>query len=94
MRKYNLISSLFWLASAVGALIVLTFVFRRDGGVAFSTGDLFLPGSVAGGVLDYAFSDRLTSRMPGWEAISWQVVIFLPLAAAANARGTSMAIST
>ncbi len=74
----------FWLASAVGALVVLTFVFRRSGGVTFSTGDLFLLGTVASGALGYTFSGRLAARIPGWEVISWQVVIFLPVAALAT----------
>lgn len=71
----------FWLASAIGAIIVLTFVFRRNEGEAFSAGDIFLLGTVAAGAIGYTFSGRLAARMPGWEVISWQVVIFLPLAA-------------
>ena len=74
----------FWLASAIGAIIVLTFMLRRNGGETFSAGDLFLLGTVASGALGYTFSGRLAARMPGWEVISWQVVIFLPLAALAT----------
>jgi drug/metabolite transporter (DMT)-like permease len=74
----------FWLASAIGAIIVLTFMLRRSGGKPFSAGDLFLLGTVASGALGYTFSGRLAARMPGWEVISWQVVIFLPLAALAT----------
>ena len=71
----------FWLASAAGAIIVLIFIFRRSRSIIFSAGDLFLLGTVAAGALGYTFSGRLAARMPGWEVISWQVVIFLPLAA-------------
>jgi len=74
----------FWLASAVGAIIVLTFILRRNTGETFSAGDLFLLGTVASGALGYTFSGRLAARMPGWEVISWQVAIFLPLAALAT----------
>jgi drug/metabolite transporter (DMT)-like permease len=74
----------FWLASAIGAIIVLTFMLRRNAGETFSGGDLFLLGTVASGALGYTFSGRLAARMPGWEVISWQVVIFLPLAALAT----------
>jgi drug/metabolite transporter (DMT)-like permease len=74
----------FWLASAIGAIIVLTFMLRRSGGKPFSAGDLFLLGTVASGALGYTFSGRLAARMPGWEVISWQVAIFLPLAALAT----------
>ena len=74
----------FWLASVLGALIVVTFMLRRNGGMTFSAGDLFLLGAVLSGALGYTFSGRLATLMPGWEVISWQVVIFLPLAAAAT----------
>jgi drug/metabolite transporter (DMT)-like permease len=74
----------FWLASAIGAIIVLTFMLRRSEGESFSAGDLFLLGTVASGALGYTFSGRLAAQMPGWEVISWQVVIFLPLAALAS----------
>ena len=74
----------FWLASAIGAMIVLTFMLRRNTGETFSAGDLFLLGTVASGALGYTFSGRLAAWMPGWEVISWQVVIFLPLAALAT----------
>jgi drug/metabolite transporter (DMT)-like permease len=66
----------FWLASAAGAIIVVTFMFRRSGSETFSAGDLFLLGTVAAGALGYTFSGRLAALMPGWEVISWQVVIF------------------
>jgi drug/metabolite transporter (DMT)-like permease len=69
----------FWLASAVGSLIVLAFVYRQSGG-GFSSGDLFLLVSVAAGAIGYTLSGRLSALMPGWEVISWQVVLFLPLA--------------
>jgi drug/metabolite transporter (DMT)-like permease len=70
----------FWLASAVGAAIVLAFVLRRNGGEAPSAGDVFLIGTVVAGALGYTFSGRLAARMPGWEVISWQVVALLPAA--------------
>ena len=66
-----------------GAIIVLTFVFRRNGGEEVSVGDIFLIGTVVAGALGYAFSGRLSVLMPAWEAISRQVVILLPLAALA-----------
>jgi drug/metabolite transporter (DMT)-like permease len=73
----------FWLASAAGSILVLTFVFRRSGGASISSGDVFLLGTVAAGAIGYTLSGRLTAHMPGWEVISWQVVILLPFAALA-----------
>jgi drug/metabolite transporter (DMT)-like permease len=74
----------FWLASAAGTVIVLTFVLRGSGGETITAGDLFLLGAVAAGAVGYTLSGRLTRLMAGWEVISWQVVIALPLAAAAT----------
>ena len=74
----------FWLASVIGATLVLTFMLHRNGGGAVSAGDLFLLGTVACGALGYTLSGRLAAVMPGWEVISWQVVIFLPIAAFAT----------
>src|SRR5581483_5204368 len=74
----------FWLASVVGAVLVLAFMLRRNGGAALAAGDLFLLGTVASGAVGYTLSGRLAGRLPGWEVISWQVAIFLPLAALAT----------
>jgi drug/metabolite transporter (DMT)-like permease len=74
----------FWWASAMGAIIVLTFVFRQSGGFEFSAGDLFLLGTVIVGAMGYTLSGRLAALMPGWEVISWQVVLFLPPASLAT----------
>jgi drug/metabolite transporter (DMT)-like permease len=74
----------FWLASAAGAALVLIFTLRQSGGVGVSAGDLFLLGTIAAGAIGYTMSARLTALMPGWEVISWQVVILLPLFAAAT----------
>jgi drug/metabolite transporter (DMT)-like permease len=70
----------FWLASAGGAAIVLAFVLRRNSDETISAGDIFLIGTVMAGALGYTFSGRLATRMSGWEVISWQVVILLPIA--------------
>jgi drug/metabolite transporter (DMT)-like permease len=74
----------FWLVGIVGATVVLAFVWRRGSGLTVSAGDLFLLGTVAAGSVGYTLSARLTALMPGWEVISWQVAIFLPLAAPAT----------
>jgi drug/metabolite transporter (DMT)-like permease len=74
----------FWLASCAGAAIVLAFVIRRSGGAHAQLGDLFLLGTVISGALGYTLSGRLSGKMPGWEVISWQVALFLPLSAVAS----------
>src|ERR1700754_4105127 len=69
---------LFWIASLAGAAIVVAFALRQGGG-ALSAGDLLLFGAVAASATGYAFSGKLTASMPGWEVISWALVIALPL---------------
>ena len=75
---------LFWIASITGAALVIAFSLRQGGG-AFSTGDLLLFAAVVVSAIGYAFSGRLTSQMPGWEVISWVLVIALPLSIPAAA---------
>ena len=66
------------------AALVIMFALRQGGG-ALAVGDLFLFASVAVAAIGYAFSGRLTSQMPGWEVISWVLVIALPLSIPAAA---------
>ena len=75
---------LFWIASVAGAALVIAFSLRQGGGT-FSTGDLLLFGAVAVSAIGYTFSGRLTGHMPGWEVISWILVIGLPLSLPAAA---------
>ena len=69
---------LFWVASLAGAVLVIGFALRQGGG-AISAGDLFLFAAVAVSSIGYAFSGKLTSHMPGWEVISWVLVMALPI---------------
>ncbi len=74
----------FWLASAVGAGIVVAFMLRHgSGGAGIGLGDLFLLGVVVAGGFGYSLSGRLSQTMPGWEVICWQVVLYLPFAVVA-----------
>ena len=75
---------LFWIASLAGAALVIAFSLRQGGGT-FSTGDLLLFAAVAVSAIGYAFSGRLAAHMPGWEVISWILVIGLPLSIPAAA---------
>ena len=75
---------LFWIASVAGAALVIAFALRQGGG-ALSSGDLLLFAAVAVAAVGYAFSGRLTSQMPGWEVISWVLVIALPVSLPAAA---------
>jgi drug/metabolite transporter (DMT)-like permease len=69
---------LFWIASVFGAALVVVFAMRQGGGT-LSSGDLLLFAAVAVSAIGYALSGRLTGQMPGWEVISWLLVIALPI---------------
>jgi drug/metabolite transporter (DMT)-like permease len=75
---------LFWIASVAGAAIVIAFALRQGGGT-LSSGDMLLFAAVAVSAVGYAFSGRLTSQLPGWEVISWVLVIALPVSIPAAA---------
>jgi drug/metabolite transporter (DMT)-like permease len=69
---------LFWTASVAGAALVVAFAMRQGGGT-LASGDLLLFGAVAAAAISYGFSGRLTAMMPGWEVISWVLVMALPV---------------
>jgi drug/metabolite transporter (DMT)-like permease len=75
---------LFWIASVAGAALVIAFALRQGGG-ALSMGDLLLFAAVTVSAIGYAFSGRLTAQMPGWEVISWVLVMALPISLPAAA---------
>ncbi len=74
----------FWLASAAGAGIVMAFVLSRGEAGRVGAGDLFLLGTVVAGAFGYTLSGRLSRHIRGWEVISWQVAMFLPLSIVAT----------
>jgi drug/metabolite transporter (DMT)-like permease len=75
---------LFWIASVAGAALVIAFALRQGGGT-LSAGDLLLFAAVATSAIGYAFSGRLTAQMPGWEVISWVLIMALPISLPAAA---------
>jgi drug/metabolite transporter (DMT)-like permease len=69
----------FWLVSAAGAALVVVFVLRHGETGTIGTGDLLLFVAVAAGAVAYTLSGHLSIGMPGWEVITWQLAIFLPV---------------
>lgn len=69
----------FWLASLAGAAIVIAFVLSQREARSVALGDVYLLGTILAGAFGYALSGNLSTRMPGWEVVSWQVTAFLPL---------------
>jgi drug/metabolite transporter (DMT)-like permease len=71
-------SPFFWAMSVLGAAFVVAFS-MRDGAMLPVAGDILLFLSVAICGTGYAFAGTLSRRMPGWEVISWAVVLSVPL---------------
>ncbi len=73
-------SAMFWVAAVAGAGVVVAFAARGEGGgTGLGIGDAYLFAAAASGSLGYALSAGVARRMPGWEVISWQVLIWLPI---------------
>ena len=75
-------SKLFWIASVAGAAIVVAFSLRHGGLATLGIADLLLFAAIASAAIGYTLSGKLARTMPGWEVISWAVVIALPVFAA------------
>ena len=69
----------FWLLTLVGAALVAAFALR-DGDVAIVVGDLFLVAGVLVCGSGYAIAAMLSRSLPGWQVITWAVVLSLPVA--------------
>jgi drug/metabolite transporter (DMT)-like permease len=81
---YERPSAGFWLVGAAGAAIVIAFVLRHGETGAIGPGDMILLVAVVAGALAYTLSGHLSTGMPGWEVISWQLAIFLPVTLSAT----------
>ncbi len=70
----------FWIASSLGTLLLILFALSRGGaegenGVA----DLLTLAAVLGSSFCYVEGASLTKHMPGWQVISWVVIIAIPI---------------
>jgi drug/metabolite transporter (DMT)-like permease len=74
----------FWIAALAGAGLVVAYALRHGGGDTFAAGDFLLLLAVAAGGIGYTLCGRLSLTMPGWEVISWALVVTLPPAAVAS----------
>jgi drug/metabolite transporter (DMT)-like permease len=71
----------FWIASTLGTTLLIFFSLSRGG---TSSADLFTDLIIIGAVIAssycYVEGAGLTNHLPGWQVISWVVVISLPIA--------------
>ena len=76
----------FWVASSLGTVLLVAFSITRGGGTnADLKTDLLIIGAVIASSYCYVEGAALTSHMPGWQVISWVVVVSLPIALPAAA---------
>ena len=71
-------SWLFWVAGLAGAAAVVVFALHQGAG-GVSLADLLLLVGLVLGALGYAEGARLSRELPGWQVISWAVLMALPL---------------
>lgn len=70
-------SKRFWRASLIGSAAVVGFALARGAGM-IRVGDVVLLLSVVASALGYAEGARLARVMPGWEVMSWALVMGAP----------------
>jgi drug/metabolite transporter (DMT)-like permease len=70
----------FWIAAALGTIALVTFSLLNDGAKDGDfLADVYVVAAVIFSSWGYVEGASLTKAMPGWQVISWVVVIALPL---------------
>jgi drug/metabolite transporter (DMT)-like permease len=86
LRTHERVTWQFWAAAGTGTAALVAFALSRGGG---SGGNLVADGLVVGAVLAsswcYVEGASVTRAMPGWQVISWVVVLALPVTIPATA---------
>jgi len=85
VRTHERVSWQFWAAAGAGTAALLAFALSRGGAEG---GDLYADGLVAAAVVAsswcYVEGASVTRAMPGWQVISWVVVLALPITVPAS----------
>jgi drug/metabolite transporter (DMT)-like permease len=68
----------FWMVSVLGSAVVVAFALREGGG-ALHGADLALLAAVGLAAIGYAWGAHAAATLGGWQAISWSLVICLPI---------------
>ena len=79
-RLHEQVPKSFWVAAAIGTLTLVVYALARggqEGGTLVS--NLYLLGAVIAAAIGYAEGAILSKVMPGWQVVSWCVVLFLPI---------------
>jgi drug/metabolite transporter (DMT)-like permease len=79
-RLHEKVPKSFWAAALVGTFTLVIYAWLNGGQEGESLrADLFLVGAVIASAIGYAEGAILSKLMPGWQVVSWCVVIVLPL---------------
>jgi drug/metabolite transporter (DMT)-like permease len=85
LRTDERVSRQFWLAAGSGTAALVTFALTRGGAAdADLTADLLVVGAVLASSWCYVEGASVTRSMPGWQVISWVVVLALPITVPAS----------
>jgi drug/metabolite transporter (DMT)-like permease len=68
----------FWLVGIAGSAAVVAFALREGGGEV-GAADWALLAAVASAAIGYALGARASATLGGWQAISWSLVLCLPV---------------
>ena len=79
MRTHERVSWQFWAAAGIGTAALVVFALSRAGGGDDLLADLLVVGAVLMSSWCYVEGATVTRAMPGWQVISWVVVLALPL---------------
>jgi len=79
-RLHEHVPKTFWMAALVGTLTLVVYALVRGGQEGGSlTSNLYLVGAVLAAAMGYAEGAILSRYMPGWQVVSWCVVLSLPV---------------
>lgn len=79
-RLHEKVPKAFWAAALVGTFTLVIYAWLNGGQEDSSLkADLFLIGAVIAAAIGYAEGAILSKFMPGWQVVSWCVVLSLPI---------------
>ena len=86
LRTHERVPRQFWLAAGGGTMALVVFALSRGGAEGGDlVADLLIVGAVLSSSWCYVEGASITRVMPGWQVISWVVVLALPVTVPASA---------
>jgi len=80
LRHKEKVAPMFWFGAVIGSLTLMVYAWHHGGSQgADPVADVLLIGAVLSSAFGYSEGAILTRSMPGWQVVSWCVVMFLPV---------------